>query len=793
MEKTEEMKISCTLKKAPFKTSLSFEYLISEIEKISDSQNHPLRGAANDILNKVNAVPKLKTVITDKVIIKENQTLVNHLMGFLFNPLNDKVEISAAFPPFEMSTLYSTSKFKEVIAGEHRSLEIAKDIANDKALISLLYHAYLIILEKIYDFNIILDMPKTLKLTDELDKSIKFFQTKVDTSYLRVKPIGNYKKLTKDELKELFDKDNDLDFWYEKIPLDKFEFTGFLKFNYVDITYDYVISQLKSDLLDKYSIISEEGFGKIRQKIRALLENPHVEFGLAATNNFETRLSENMIWKTIVPLSVLDCNDYKGTVYEKAYKEQRIVITQDFEKLERNKVVDAYLQKGIRSHAIVPLVLEDKVIGMLEFGCKHPGAISMLQMKRLYELFPIFSLALKRSMDEWYDKLRAYIQEEFTAIHPTVEWRFHEVAGKMLNESAKGELVSIEPIVFPGIVPIYGASDIRSSSVERNIAIQSDLTEQLQHALSIIEMETSQRDIPLLNDHSYKIKKHLKTVKSGLKAGDEVSIIEFLKKEIDPLLLLLKNRFEEMKKPVDDYFKTLDDELGVLYKKRKDFEDSLTLINDKVGDIIDKEQVNAQLVFPHYFEKYRTDGIEYNGYLGQSLVKDLEYNDIYLKNIRLWQLLVQVKIAHEIRRLQPSLPTKLDITQLILVHSNPLSIEFRQDEKKFDVAGAYNIRYEITKKRIDKALIKGTRERITEVGKIAIIYSYADEIEEYKRYIDYMQAQGYITSLVEDFELEDLKGASGLKALRIEVDFSNVGINEIKQKEIEHVVNSGEL
>jgi hypothetical protein len=49
---------------------------------------------------------------------------------------------------------------------------------------------------------------------------------------------------------------------------------------------------------------------------------------------------------------------------------------------------------------------------------------------------------------------------------------------------------------------------------------------------------------------------------------------------------------------------------------------------------------------------------------------------------------------------------QLRVASLILVHGNPLAIKFRMDEKQFDVDGAYNIRYEIIKKRIDKAFIK---------------------------------------------------------------------------------------
>jgi hypothetical protein len=85
------------------------------------------------------------------------------------------------------------------------------------------------------------------------------------------------------------------------------------------------------------------------------------------------------------------------------------------------------------------------------------------------------------------------------------------------------------------------------------------------------------------------------------------------------------------------------------------------------------------------------------------------------------------------------------------------------------VDGTYNIRYEIIKKRIDKAVIKGTAERLTQPGRIAIIYSQAREAEEYREYIDYLRASGYLTDDVEDVELEDLQGIQGLKALRVTV------------------------
>jgi hypothetical protein len=115
---------------------------------------------------------------------------------------------------------------------------------------------------------------------------------------------------------------------------------------------------------------------------------------------------------------------------------------------------------------------------------------------------------------------------------------------------------------------------------------------------------------------------------------------------------------------------------------------------------------------------------------------------------------------------------QLRIASLVLVHSNPLAIKFRMDEKQFDVDGAYNIRYEIIKKRIDKAHIKNTSERLTAPGKIAIVYSQDKDAVEYKKYIKYLQSKSLLGKL-EQLDLEDLQGVYGLKALRVEVIYHN--------------------
>ena len=89
------------------------------------------------------------------------------------------------------------------------------------------------------------------------------------------------------------------------------------------------------------------------------------------------------------------------------------------------------------------------------------------------------------------------------------------------------------------------------------------------------------------------------------------------------------------------------------------------MINDSITVIIDDQEDSAQEMFPHYFEKYRTDGIEYNIYMGQSLLENKKFDTLYLKNLRLWQLIVTCQIGRSISELKKKLPIPLEITQLM--------------------------------------------------------------------------------------------------------------------------------
>jgi hypothetical protein len=135
----------------------------------------------------------------------------------------------------------------------------------------------------------------------------------------------------------------------------------------------------------------------------------------------------------------------------------------------------------------------------------------------------------------------------------------------------------------------------------------------------------------------------------------------------------------------------------------------------------------------------------------------------------LWQLMLMCEITRLVEKNKQNFQVPLTTAQLVFVYNNALSIRFNMDEKQFDVDGAYNVRYEILKKRIDKAVIKGTNERLTQKGKVAIVWLQEKDRIEYLEYLDHLLQQGYITDEIEELELERLQGADGLKALRVTV------------------------
>jgi hypothetical protein len=58
-----------------------------------------------------------------------------------------------------------------------------------------------------------------------------------------------------------------------------------------------------------------------------------------------------------------------------------------------------------------------------------------------------------------------------------------------------------------------------------------------------------------------------------------------------------------------------------VYRQRRLFEESVTRLAESLSAYLDVEEETAQEMYPHYFEKQQTDGVDYQMYVGRSLLE----------------------------------------------------------------------------------------------------------------------------------------------------------------------------
>ncbi|MBL7758723.1 MAG: GAF domain-containing protein, partial [Chitinophagaceae bacterium] len=271
----------------------------------------------------------------------------------------------------------------------------------------------------------------------------------------------------------------------------------------------------------------------------------------------------------------------------------------------------------------------------------------------------------------------------------------------------------------------------------------------------------------LTDDFIFKCRKWRRLLDDILTTHDEIRINQFVNDEAHPFLKHFQQSHTELQPVIHDYFAQTDPATGQAWLNRRQLEESMQLINGAVNNYLDLMNVEIQQAYPSYFEKFRTDGVEYDIYIGQSIAPDRPFDNVYLKNLRLWQLGSMAAIARLSKMLIPRMQVPLETTQLIFIYSNPIDISFRNDERRFDVEGGYNIRYHILKKRIDKVHIRNSRERLTQPGKIALVYFDQKDADEYISYIQHLQEKNILNNDLEFLELEELQGVSGLRAIRV--------------------------
>jgi hypothetical protein len=638
---------------------------------------------------------------------------------------------------------------------------------------------YSLILEKLYNIPSFFSRDIVHSLEDEETGLTKYFKLSLDVRFIDIYATRAFPELKAEELRlGTYDHGEALAFFEKRLPLDLFRFEGFGITTITDVTAEYALENIKSIILNRSSFEEESYYHRVIASLKALAGNNDIEFGLIPVLKVNNKLIFND--GECINSKLMGSARKKGaeestylTLASDYFEKPKQVFFREISEQDESKheFLKMLRSEGVTGYALSPVYFNNKLAGVLEIYSEKKGVFHESLLSRLDPAMPLLAQLLKNSIDEFDHSIDHVVKEKFTAIQPSVQWKFNEVAWHYLREkSNNGRQRDTEDIIFEKVYPLYGAVDVRNSTVERNAALRGDMQVHFSTLLEVLHELKSRTGFGLLDEKIFLTKKWLDKINSsGAALNQEVKLNDFLENNISPFLTQFGEGNPAVTPVIERYFDAIDPETGEATQNRRELETSMSTVISSVNKYMDMMKGEIQQAYPSYFEKFRTDGVEYDIYIGQSIAPDKPFSDIYLKNLRLMQLTSMAAIAKYSNALLPQLPKPVETTQLIFIHSQAIDIKFRKDEKRFDVEGAYNIRYHIVKKRIDKVNIKGRKERLTQPGKIALVYFSQKEADEYISYIRYLQEQQILLNDLEELELEELQGVSGLKALRVGV------------------------
>ncbi len=758
-------------------STLSFRPLITYLKDRLKTEHTLKAEFYRFLLEKIEREETLKNEIDVVDLVKHKDTL--ELIYTILTPLmaNEKDLMWALSTPIPDQIFFSTDAFFEVLSLHSEQEKLANTEKEESKEKQQLQFIYRMILNRFYNYASIHKSEILYAYTNPDTHLTQYYNINADTQFIDISYEGSLPELNFELVAAQIQDGTEIEHLQEIIPLSKFKFDGFTVISLADVTLPHAIEGIRNALVNHN--YENEAYGHVIQALKTLAGDGHIEFGLlpflTVNNKFvfdNAKESQSILINSGKKYELQEESFY--TLVDNYKGNPRPVFFNNLteEKVQRFPFLDVLRKNDVRSYSFFPVYYNNQLAGVMEIYSKEDLEVDEKLISKLHPALPLLGQLLQYRIEEFNLQMDEILKDKFTALQPSVQWKFNQVVWDFLKKSKGNKKAqAIDTVTFKGLYPLFGAIDIRNSTVERNFALQEDLKVQLEKLSETLSSLKILVHLDLIDKILFNCKDWIKRIDAYISSSEESLLNEFLELEVYPVLKHIEKGHANASEIINDYFLFINPKQGKAYENRRTLETSMQFINNAVGEYLEEAQQTLQASYPCYFAKFRTDGVEYDIYIGQDIAPDLSFDLLYLKNIRLWQLTAMVEVARLTNGLVSQMPRALLTTQLIFIHSNPIDISFRNDERRFDVEGAYNIRYEVVKKRIDKVMVKGSDQRLTQPGKIALVYFNTYEANEYREYIKYLQEQGFLQDDLETLDLEELQGVSGLKALRVGVNY----------------------
>ncbi|RLZ08743.1 hypothetical protein [Faecalibacter macacae] len=754
----------------PFKIKFSIGQIIAEIEA-SDNNIGELKVILDyikeslpELIDGVDTIEEFEYTLTDIAPIMERimpKALMRNSLKALSFPLIDK--------------FYFPSEDLRVII-EDQGTKI-KSFFHDFTEENYYKLCCCFILSKYYNINIELDHTNLL----EVDNGKGFFTyltVMYSFEYLEIKPINSKFELSIDQIEDLLNNYENTDLWYQYFPVNSWIVKGIVLSTLFDNTSQIALSNLKTRLLTSRESTDQINTD-VENSFKSIFKLSHLEIGFSSFNSdinaivdFQLPImTKSMVLNEtkILYIGNIFCNNLTSVMNHTDY----FVISNAKSYLQKNPtdvLAKNLLANGYNSIIMYPLRKNGEFLGILEIVSTKSGAFNRINANQIREILPLIEGSIFRYYSDFDHQVNSFIQTEFTSLHPSVEWKFKRRAKEVImNPDTIQKKTQIQ---FQDVYPMYGEIDVRGSSFLRNQCMKIDYKNQINFLIKVCDELFSRTNEVKFLDYIEKLNGFLNRIEHVDKIYFEREIFEYISLKIHPEIP--KYTKENDQSIIAEYLGKLDEITGLYYVERKKFDTSIFRLNELLSSKLDLYQNDAQAIFPHYYERFKTDGVDFNLYVGKSInpTKEFAYQDV--KDIRFWQLQAMIAMEQQYYLLRTNLPIKIEVASLILATNMRLDIIFKMDEKRFDVDGYNNAKYEIIKKRINKAFIKDSEERINVPGKLCVIYTDDFLKDEYSIYIKELIKRGYLLDEIEYLEVGDLQGIGGLLAIRVPINYDNI-------------------
>lgn len=760
---------------------LHFEPFFRYLESFTES------GISSDDMIPLFALERIKEIesVSGK-LCKHNLSAYKDILQLIYSLSVSLIDTDpkrywALATPLAEETFYGTDAFFDLWKNRLEEQDIPGQMQDEKTLSNQEKLIYALILERLYGLPAKENNTIVYHHLNEKGDIIDYYDLTIDFKFVDIK---QKKELPQFDLRNLSKNTNDAslfnwDHVINAIKLEDFELSGFTILTVKKSSLEHTINRIQSILLDLATYNYHLFLSDVEKIITPILKSTDTIFSLFPLFQLNGLpfFDYSITNKSILISEAHASNSYTNINPQVAnyLKHPHLIFYNTLDAIKNTtSIFDERIKaSGVKTYLCIPLIHNHALSGIMEVYSHRLDQLDNETIQSLRALVPLLSQLSYDITAEFKKRIDEIIINRFTTIQPAVQWKFNHIAAQYIQELENDEQnAHIKPVIFEEVYPLYGAIDVKDSTVIRNASILKDFGFKVKQLALLIDELSRDGKHQLIIDFSKRVDQITLSLDQISFDESMVKIIEFFRKDVQPFIEAARREFSTKHAIIEHYAKHFftNRETGEFY--RNEFETSLWKINQIISKELNHFNSFIQGNYPSYFQKFRTDGIEYDIYIGESITPQQTFSKEFINIFRRQQIISMARIALKAHHAKQDLPIPLETTQLIFINPHSIDISFREDERRFDVEGSLNIRYEIIKKRIDKIRVKRTKERLTQVNKIAIVYLSDEVLEDLNLSIQAIYDMGIIESTIDHLKLEDVQGIVGLKAIRLTVNLN---------------------